>query len=169
MDKNMKQREFWKTKTPTYVKGLVYAGGAACVFMGVVYCVMGLMGIFFGLLWFLLAYGIFARRSRVCAVVAGGGLALLQFVGGMALRSFAQNGLSDELISELAAAGMQTEQIQQAWGQLSATGFGPESFLLIYILIGLLVLGILGTFQFQSLWEARQRKDQLPPGSQDQQ
>ena len=77
----MGQNEFWRTRTPGYVRGFVYAGGVVCAFTGLATILaLGFVGLFDCILMLGLAYGIMMRRSRVCAVVAGAYYAVNQLL-----------------------------------------------------------------------------------------
>lgn len=63
-------QDFWKTKTPAFVRFCVLAGGIAAVVVGLVTILsLGFVGLLDGLFTIALGYGILARKSRACAVV----------------------------------------------------------------------------------------------------
>lgn len=87
--------EFWRTDTPASVRMCVVAGGAACVSVAVITLIStGVLGLLDALFIGGLGYGIWVRRSRACAVIAGLYYALNQLLIRLLPISFAVNAAS---------------------------------------------------------------------------
>lgn len=131
----MTAAEYWKCRTPMWIKVFVIGGGAVCFLMGLMTLVtVGFLGSLDAILMLGLGYGIVWRRSRACAVAAAAYYAVNQLL--IRLLPFP--------VEQSAAASA-----------------------IVYVLIGLLVLSIYGTFTFRSQFDEYRAKSELPPPDQE--